>query len=59
MRIPESFKKIPDRAFYNAKRLKEVYIPDTIRSNGEYFCCRIAPEPYGHRVKLLINLKSA
>lgn len=33
-RIPESFKKIPDRAFSNAKKLTEIYIPDTVQSLG-------------------------
>ncbi len=34
--IPESFKKIPARAFANAHKLTEIYIPDSVRSLGEY-----------------------
>ena len=35
-RIPDSFKKIPARAFANAHKLTEIYIPDSVQSLGEY-----------------------
>ena len=35
VRIPDSFKTIPSYAFRDAKRIKEVYIPDTVQSLGQ------------------------